>query len=313
MEPIEKYLKLRRLVDAFYDIQDVRMRTANRLRQMPKQTYNLYVGALKKTEGDLKKEISAILTNEPIFIKFFSRVRGVGPLISGFIISQTMIRFDQVTKKEFEKARDLLDDPEATEQAPFTPTQIRLSQKTKAGAYRVPQIRGIDKAPTVSAYWKWWGLHVEETGRGPRRTRGEKLNYNPKLRAFSWRIKRSFKMQPRLKSFYRRLYDRYKKRVFDNPRTITMKSRKVRSPPFSEILKKPQLCPRYESCKASLVNREEPACRGCLDNMAMKYACKVFLSHVWEQWRIQEGLAVRVPYAIEKLGHQTYIDWEPDR
>ena len=294
MEPIERYLRLRRLVDTFYDIQDVRMRTANRLRQMPKQTYNLYVGQLKGLERDLKKEISGSLKDEPIFLEFFSRVMGVGPLISGFIISQTMIRFDQIPKKEFEKARDLLDDPEATEPAPFTPTQIRLSQKTKAGAYRVPHIRGIDKFDNPSNYHSWWGLGIDpETGRSPRRTRGEKLGYSPKLRAFSWRIKNSFKRQKALKSFYRRVYDGYKKRLFDNGRESKAFGRKAWSPPFSVILKNPEACPHYEPCKATLKKRKEPACKGHLDNMAMKYVAKVFLTHVWEQWRILKGLPVR--------------------
>jgi hypothetical protein len=313
LEPVERYLAIRRKVDSHYDIKDVRMRTESRLRQMPQQTYGLYVKPLKDLEEATKKDIAQSIEDEPIYVKFFSRVRGVGPLISGFIISQTMIRFELVSAKEFERARALLDDPEVTEPAPFTPTQIRLSQKTKEGAYRVPQIRGIGMSPTVSAYWKWWGLHVEETGRGPRKKRGDKLDYNPNLRAFSWRIKRSFKMQKAQKSFYRRIYDGYKKRIFENPRRIKVNGVEVLSPPFSEILKNPEACPRYEQCKAILKRRAEPACRGCLDNMAVKYATKVFLSHVWEQWRLIEGLPIRQPYAIEKLGHHVYIDWEPDR
>lgn len=313
MEFIEGHLRRRRLVDTHYDIQDVRMRTESRLRQMPKQVHSLYVAPLKKIEADLEKEISKSLLDESIFVKFFSRVRGVGPLISGFIISQTMIRFDLVSVKEFERARDLLDDPGATEPAPFTPTQIRLSQKTKEGAYRVPQIRGIGESPTPSAYWRWWGLDVEETGQGPERRKGEQVHYNPKLRAFSWRIKRSFKMQKAHKSFYRRIYDNYKKRIFENSRMRRVNGREVWIPPFSEILKDHKACPFYEECKSKLTKRAEPSCRGHWDNMAIKYATKVFLSHVWEQWRILEGLPVRQPYALEKLGHHVYIEWEPDR
>jgi len=30
---------------------------------------------------------------------------------------------------------------------------------------------------------------------------------------------------------------------------------------------------------------------------------KIFLSHLWEQWRLAEGLNIRLPYVIEKLGH----------
>ncbi|GAG99938.1 unnamed protein product, partial [marine sediment metagenome] len=34
---LTRYLELRSLVDVLYDVQDVRMRTANRLRVMPKE------------------------------------------------------------------------------------------------------------------------------------------------------------------------------------------------------------------------------------------------------------------------------------
>lgn len=313
MEPLERYLRLRRYVDVLYDMQDVRMRTENRFRQMP-GTAEIYVKPLLKIEADLTQQIDGMLQTEPIYDQFFRQVRGVGPRISGFIISQTMIKFEEVSKEEFKRARDLLDDPESTEPAPFTTMQIQLSQKTKAGAYRVPHLRGIGKFDNPSRYHSWWGLGIDpETGRSPRRVRGERLGYSPKLRSFSWRIKRSFKMQKAHKSFYRRIYDRYKKRLFEKPRESKAFGRKAWSPPFSEILKNPEACPHYKPCKASLKKRKEPACRGHWDNMAMKYACKIFLTHTWEQWRMIEGLPVRQPYALAKLGHTTYIEWEPDK
>lgn len=313
LELIEWYIILRRLVDSFYDIQDVRMRTANRLRQMPQQAI-LYVGQLKKLEDKLKGQIAGMLKQEPIYLSFFSRVMGVGPLIGGFVISQTMIRFDLISRENFERAKDLLDDPEAKEPAPFTVTQIRLSQKTEKGGYRVPQLRGIGNFVNPSNYHSWWGLGVEEeTGQSPKRAEGKKLKYNPKLRMFSWRIGRSFKMQKALKSFYRRIYNGYKKRLFENPRTIKVNGKMVLSPPFSEILKDHKVCPRYQDCKDRLTKREEPACKGHWDNMSIRYADKIFLEHTWEQWSMLEGLPIRKPYAIEKLGHRTYINWEPDR
>lgn len=41
---------------------------------------------------------------------------------------------------------------------------------------------------------------------------------------------------------------------------------------------------------------------------ALRKMIKLFLSHLWETWRVAEGLDVRPPYAIEYLKHTTYRD-----
>lgn len=40
---------------------------------------------------------------------------------------------------------------------------------------------------------------------------------------------------------------------------------------------------------------------------AMRKMIKLFLAHLWEVWRRMEGLPTRRPYALDKLGHSTYI------
>lgn len=37
---------------------------------------------------------------------------------------------------------------------------------------------------------------------------------------------------------------------------------------------------------------------------------KLFLSHLWERWRIEEGLPTRTPYAIHYLDHEDYLSPE---
>jgi hypothetical protein len=41
---------------------------------------------------------------------------------------------------------------------------------------------------------------------------------------------------------------------------------------------------------------------------AMRKMVKLFLSHLWEEWRKAEGLPVRPPYALEYMEHTTYHD-----
>ena len=38
---------------------------------------------------------------------------------------------------------------------------------------------------------------------------------------------------------------------------------------------------------------------------SMRKMVKMFLSHLWQQWRTLEGLPTRLPYPIEKLDHKT--------
>jgi hypothetical protein len=42
--------------------------------------------------------------------------------------------------------------------------------------------------------------------------------------------------------------------------------------------------------------------------MAKRKTVKLFLSHLWEAWRLIEGLPVRQPWALEYGGHTTYIE-----
>ena len=51
----EKYLQLKRLVDIYYDVQDVRIRTENRLRiNVPSETRGTYPERLQDIEKGLK-------------------------------------------------------------------------------------------------------------------------------------------------------------------------------------------------------------------------------------------------------------------
>lgn len=264
------HLELRRLVDVLYDVQDVRTRTANRLRQMPKATREVYVQPLLKVEDGLTKRVGQLLEEYPIYTGFLKDVKGVGPRISGSIIAQTMVKFDKVDK-------DGLDG--------FTEEQRALAQKTEKGEYLVPVLRGIGAFDTVSKLWAWFGLHTVD-GKAARRRKGGTVTWNPKMRTLAFKIGRQFVLQG---DFYRQIYDQYKARLHRDRPT-------------------PQDCPRYAECKASLKNRTVPACKGHIDAMSRRYAVKMFLSHLWEAWRRLEGLPIRPPYSHEYLGHSHRVE-----
>lgn len=434
---ISDYLMLRRTVDVLYDVQDVRMRTANRLRLMPKETSMLYVAPLLTTEDKLTKEIEGFLSRIPIYTLWLQQVKGVGPRLAGSIIAQTMIRFEKVSASEYKKMKSqLLDETQSriashnydenqiilasqstnetqneiasqvTSETPrtrashnehetqtalasqdssethsdtashesietqnddaslitnethdelasqatgetqtfpasqklletqkvdashakgenqeryashdigenqdvtasrisnenqipiasqnpndtqsriaFSQEQLELAQKTERGDYLIPVLRGIGAFDTVSKYWAWWGLHVKD-GKAPKRSRGDRINWNSALRTLAWKIGKQFVLQG---EHYRKVYDEYKERVSATRLPVG-------------------ICTQYQECLAKMKKRKKPACKGHVDAMARRYAVKMFLSHLWEKWRELEGLPVRAPYVIDKLGHTT--------
>lgn len=360
---ISDYLMLRRTVDVLYDVQDVRMRTANRLRLMPKKTKKVYVAPLVSIEDGLTKEIEGLLSRLPIYTNWLQQVRGIGPRLAGSIVAQTMIRFKRVTAAEYKKiasqyanenqvefashwcnetqngiasqsfaethlqpashqepenhstiashvpreTQGVTASQEESDTQPkdashitsetqhqlashgfietqsrsaFSQEQLELAQKTDRGEYLIPVIRGIGAFDTVSKFWAWWGLHVKD-GRAPKRSKGAKINWNSVLRTLAWKIGKQFVLQGER---YRTVYDEYKARLSTARLPVG-------------------ICPQYQECLAKMKKRAKPACKGHIDAMARRYAVKMFLSHLWEKWRTLEGLPVRAPYVIDKLGH----------
>jgi len=171
----------------------------------------------------------------------------------------------------------------------------------------------IHRASTPSAFWAYAGLHVDQsTGKAVRRKRGEKLNYNPFLKAKLLKVLADCFIKA--KSPWTEHYYNYKNR------------------------KKNQIVPICEACngtgKVKGVKSGDDAgnenadlnsegklvkCKNCngtggpapwgksdahRDMAARRYMIKAFLRELWEQWRIAEGLPVVDTYAEAYLGRR---------
>ncbi|KUO40627.1 MAG: hypothetical protein APZ16_04420 [Candidatus Hadarchaeum yellowstonense] len=77
---------MRQLVEIFYDVQDVRIRSFNRLRQVG-EVKGVNPNALKKLEREIKTYILSWVKQQPIYARFLCRIRGIGPILSAGIIS----------------------------------------------------------------------------------------------------------------------------------------------------------------------------------------------------------------------------------
>ena len=82
----EKRELIRSLVEVYYDVQDVRIRTFNRLRQFGK-VEGINPHHLKRLEGEIREYIWNHIKDLPIVKKFLSTIKGIGPILAGGLLS----------------------------------------------------------------------------------------------------------------------------------------------------------------------------------------------------------------------------------
>jgi len=95
---------------------------------------------------------------------------------------------------------------------------------------------------------------------------GYQINWNPRLRQVAWKVGRSFVMCSPNRCKYRKLYDKIKKK---------------------ERRKNPKHTDSH------------------IVNIAMRKTVKIFLVHLWQTWRRQQGLETTEPYTKQLLQHST--------
>jgi len=106
-----------------------------------------------------------------------------------------------------------------------------------------------------------------------KRTIGYQSNWNDRLKVLAWKASNSFVKQPAAKSKYRKLYDKIKKQERrDHPNKIVKGGKTT----FND---------------------------GHIHNRTIRKVSKIFLAHLWQTWRRQQGLPATEPYAKQLLGH----------
>lgn len=151
----------------------------------------------------------------------------------------------------------------------------------------------IEKAPTISSLWKFAGFSVEDGVAPKRRKGGGKLEYNSQLRSMCWRLGSSLlRAKGNFYDYYLKEKDKYYQKY---------ENQDIKIVPATSLPKKDGK--RYEP--------EDMISEGHVHNQALRKMIKVFLAGLWVTWREAEGLPVTKPYAIDRLGHNSYIDpWE---
>jgi len=125
-------------------------------------------------------------------------------------------------------------------------------------------------------------------GKAPIRKAGYHYLFNTKLKTICWKI--SAQLVKQGDYFFRELYLNAK-----NTYTIRAANEGLKVLPAEEIRKRK--------------DKDQCISIGHIENRARRKLVKHFLVYLWEAWRTVEGLDIRPPYPVEKLGHDGYISW----
>lgn len=139
----------------------------------------------------------------------------------------------------------------------------------------------IHRAKNAGNLVKYAGFAVNrETNKADRRVKGEKLTYNNELKTTIYLIVQSFIKVPNCP--YRQDYDNAKRRY-------------------------EELYPDKPTDPDLVIPGKIYKTKDHRNKMAIRKVARLFLCHLHEVWCKVEGLEVRLPYALEHLGHNTYI------
>jgi hypothetical protein len=290
--------ELKILVETLYAIQKYRIQAELRIQSFVRdgrltkikagQLHHMIDERLKSEETIFLRDVSKMLKSVPIWTDFMKKIKGIGPAIAGSLIAGIVdiAKFDAVASLWKYCAQDVINTPLDT---------------------------ADEEEPIIF-------------GEAPRRESGEKITWNPFMRATIFKMTDSFVKQNPEKSLYRRLYDKKKKYYQERfpeysrchicgsallpqkvgPDKCSNFGDKDTKPcsgqtggiphPFRKITRGPKKGqPYYIHTKIHI------------HNMAKRYAGKIFMQHLWVVWRQMEGLEISKPWIFSQEGHTHYI------
>jgi len=169
-----------------------------------------------------------------------------------------------------------------------------------------------------SSLWKHCGLDVQN-GASPRRRKGEKLYYDPKLKTLAWKIAASFRQMKT--PVYRDMYDAEKEEQrrrmehsvcrFCGKRTDGH-YRKPKSNEYycTEDMDQQVFLKDFDIVDTVPLNATPPWSGLHIEYRALRKAVKLFLEHYWVASRKVTGQPTESPWIIEHGKHSDYIDFE---
>ena len=182
---------------------------------------------------------------------------------------------------------------ELIEDHPAYPWFSKVKGVGKKNIAKVIGLIDINKAPHVSSLWQFAGYGKEKDGSIQKRREGQKISYCKTLRTVCWLLGGDLiKARGKYYDYYLQEKAKHIERF---------KQQGCQIVPAAKL-------PRENGKK---VEKDGYISEGHIHAMALRKMIKLFLQHLWLEWRKGEGLPISEPYVSAKLGHTHIIDpWE---
>ena len=201
------------------------------------------------------------------------------------VVARYLARFEALEKELDADIRELVKD---------YPIYAELSSVRGIGpglAAKLIALIDIREATMVSKLWRFAGFAVIN-GEREKLVKGEKAHYSGRLKTAMYQVGISFL---RSESPYRKVYDEAHAFYLANRpdwarcATCNCPTNECREPELHSLMSFRTPKKGWKTLHIHLA--------------AMRKMEKLFLAHLWERWRLLEGLPIRVPYVQEVLGH----------
>lgn len=248
--------------------------------QVSKNVHKLF-NDMEDQEKAAKKMAKEIVVLSPVWDEFFERVLGIGECLSTSLMAEI---------------GDISKFPTVTSLWAYC-AMIGGYVKAKC-SNKHHMIMSGGRHKTCPVFNNQEGepcggdVTITETieGHAPKREKGYHYLFNSRLQMICWKVSEQMVKQGNV--YYRSIYDTSKTKYINKALGEGLKIIPAK------ILK---IKPKKEQVKY--------ISEGHIHNKAKRAMVKMVLSNLWEAWRGCEGLEIKPPYVIAKLGHTGYIPW----
>ncbi|MBA7492953.1 hypothetical protein ES702_03506 [subsurface metagenome] len=281
----------RNITNAYYDFQQVRIASMNRVRDVIRKL----VDGIKFDEVETKKEkkeykkkytdkellskLNKLLTDDKILAEEHEYVMECWDIMQD----------SKKLEKKFQKAMETFISKEAVYNE-FLSKIRGIAEILSANL--IKEFGDCSKYDTVSKLWAHTGNGVID-GIAPKRKKGETLSFSPRLKTLTWKLSDSLMKQN--KGVYRGIYLKEKEKQLNREYEVGYLHEK-----YPE--KKKNGKDVYPESTTQLI-------LGHAHNRALRKMRKIFLDHYWNASRELNGLPTEKNYVEGVLNHSHIITW----
>lgn len=273
------------ITEGYYDFQQVRISSINRIRDIIRKTIE-NIAFNEVEEKKEKKDFTKKYTDNVLFKKLediHDQNKITEREYKYMVRCKEIMKDSRILEEKYKKAmKDFISGVDIYTE--FLDKIKGIGEVLSANL--IKEFNDCSQYETVSKLWSHCGQNVVD-GKSPKRVKGENIKYSPRLKTLVWKISDSLMKQN--KSYYRQIYDTEKEKQIN------------RTYEEGYLLEKYNKPYKKEDTKLS---------KGHAHNRALRKMRKIFLDHYWHCARELAGLPAEKNYVEGVLLHNHIITWE---